>query len=216
MESDQVRKDACGKGCDVSVPINMAYNHHHDTAVTGKGAHMEEWSREEAMAKMGRHYVRLDHGARLPHPCPCAAAYLARARFAYACRAAEPLTILVSTGCIAGKAWVPVEHEPSATGAATSAMFSDGNGETPPRFPLRGSRASGRPRKQKLPPRLNISSRLPSPAGNVMGMRVAVLSGGEYRKSLHAYAPPFAQMVESPTVLSGSPMQIDTWNRAKM
>ena len=28
-------------------------------------------------------------------------------------------------------------------------------------------------------------------------------NGGEYRKSLHAYAPPFAQMVESPSEISG-------------
>ena len=41
-------------------------------------------------------------------------------------------------------------------------------------------------------------------------------NGGEYRKSFHAYAPPFAMIVESPETLSGSPMQIDTWNRDKM
>lgn len=41
-------------------------------------------------------------------------------------------------------------------------------------------------------------------------------NGGEYRKSLHVFAPPFAQMVESPTHFAGSPMQIDTWNRDKM
>jgi hypothetical protein len=27
---------------------------------------------------------------------------------------------------------------------------------------------------------------------------------------MHVYAPPFAQLVESPTTLAGSPMQIDT------
>ena len=41
-------------------------------------------------------------------------------------------------------------------------------------------------------------------------------NGGEYRKTLHIAPPGFAQLVESPTVLSGSPMQIDTWNRDKM
>ena len=41
-------------------------------------------------------------------------------------------------------------------------------------------------------------------------------NGGEYRKTFHAYAPPFAQIVESPTTLAGSPMQIDTWNRDHM
>lgn len=41
-------------------------------------------------------------------------------------------------------------------------------------------------------------------------------NGGEYRRSFHAYAPPFAQLVESPTTISGIAMQIDTWNRDKM
>jgi hypothetical protein len=41
-------------------------------------------------------------------------------------------------------------------------------------------------------------------------------NGGEYRKSFHAYAPPFAQLVESPTAVSGIAMQIDTWNRQEM
>jgi len=41
-------------------------------------------------------------------------------------------------------------------------------------------------------------------------------NGGEYRKSMHVYAPPFAQLVESPQALAGSPMQIDTWNRDMM
>ena len=30
------------------------------------------------------------------------------------------------------------------------------------------------------------------------------------RKSMHVYAPPFAQLVESPTSFAGSPMQIDS------
>ena len=41
-------------------------------------------------------------------------------------------------------------------------------------------------------------------------------NGGEYRKSMHVYSPPFAQIVQSPMALSGAPMQIDTWNRAAM
>ena len=41
-------------------------------------------------------------------------------------------------------------------------------------------------------------------------------NGGEYRKTFHAYAPPFAQLVESPATVSGTAMQIDTWNREKM
>ena len=127
MESDQVRKGAGPNGEDVPVPITMSYNHHHDTAVVGKGSHLEEVPMEQAKKQHGRDYIRLDHG----------------------------------------KAWVPVEHAPSKGGHPTSAMFSDGN-------------------------------------------------GGEYRKSMHVYAPPFAQLVESPHEFSGSPMQIDTWNRDKM
>eukprot|EP00038_Savillea_parva_P006493 m.164130 g.164130 ORF g.164130 m.164130 type:complete len:753 (-) comp12385_c0_seq1:70-2328(-) len=64
-------------------------------------------------------------------------------------------------------AWIPVEDEPTESGAPSSAMFSDGN-------------------------------------------------GGEYRKSMHVYAPPYVQLVESPVSFAGSPMQIDTWNRDKM
>ena len=41
-------------------------------------------------------------------------------------------------------------------------------------------------------------------------------NGGEYRKSFHAYAPPYAQVVESPAALAGAPMSIDTWNRDEM
>ena len=46
-EVDQVRKkgdkDVDGSILkeDVSVPINMAYNHHHDAFFTGKGSRME-------------------------------------------------------------------------------------------------------------------------------------------------------------------------------
>ena len=41
-------------------------------------------------------------------------------------------------------------------------------------------------------------------------------NGDEYRKSFHAYAPPYAQIVESPAALAGAPMSIDTWNRDAM
>ena len=33
-------------------------------------------------------------------------------------------------------------------------------------------------------------------------------NGGEYRKTFHGYAPPFAQLVESPTVINGIAMQV--------
>jgi hypothetical protein len=125
LEIDQVRKTPEG---DVPVPINVAYNHHHDTAVVGKGTRLVEVERHDPrFERAGREYIRLS----------------------------------------GMKAWVAEEHSPSARGLPTSAMFSDGN-------------------------------------------------GGEYRKSFHAYPPPYAQIVESPVQLAGAPMQIDTWNRDKM
>ena len=36
-------------------------------------------------------------------------------------------------------------------------------------------------------------------------------NGGEYRKSYHGYAPGYAQLIESPTQVQITPMQIDTW-----
>lgn len=127
LEMDQVRRTDQG---DVSVPITLAYNHHHDTAVVGANAHLEKMKRDMSdprFANAGRKYIRLDKGM----------------------------------------AWVAVEDKPTASGLPSSAMFSDGN-------------------------------------------------GGEYRKTFHALAPPYAQVVESPRSLSGSPMQIDTWNRDMM
>jgi len=41
-------------------------------------------------------------------------------------------------------------------------------------------------------------------------------NGGEYRMSYHGYAPGYAQVIESPTQMQITPMQIDTWNRDKM
>ena len=41
-------------------------------------------------------------------------------------------------------------------------------------------------------------------------------NGGEYRKTYHGYAPGYAIVVDSPTSLQVSPMQIDTWNRDEM
>ena len=42
------------------------------------------------------------------------------------------------------------------------------------------------------------------------------VSGLRTGKTFHGYAPPFAQLVESPKVVAGTAMQIDTWNREKM
>lgn len=126
VEMDQVRKTPHG---DVSVPINIAYNHHHNTMIVGQGAHLEitEASDPRVKQAVGGKFMKFSDG----------------------------------------KVWLPVEHQPSSSGMPTSAMFDDGN-------------------------------------------------GGEYRKSFHAYAPPFAQLVESPNKIAGIAMQIDTWNRDKM
>jgi hypothetical protein len=122
IEMDQVRKGAGPNGEDISVPINVAYNHHHDTAVVGKGSSLEKVDRHHPKVKQaGREYIRLD----------------------------------------GGQVWIANEHTPSTNGLPTRAMFSDGN-------------------------------------------------GGEYRKSFHAYPPPFAQLVESPVSFAGAPMQVSS------
>ena len=61
IEMDQVRRTPQG---DVSVPISMAYNHHHDTAVVGKSAALEELDMHELPRDVAgaRHYMRLDKG----------------------------------------------------------------------------------------------------------------------------------------------------------
>ena len=41
-------------------------------------------------------------------------------------------------------------------------------------------------------------------------------NGGEYRKTFHGFAPGFALVIDSPTALQVTPMQIDTWNRHAM
>mmetsp|Transcript_145113 Transcript_145113/g.404305 ORF Transcript_145113/g.404305 Transcript_145113/m.404305 type:complete len:785 (-) Transcript_145113:188-2542(-) len=41
-------------------------------------------------------------------------------------------------------------------------------------------------------------------------------NGGEVRKSFHGYAPGFVQVVDSPTHIQVTPMQIDTWHREHM
>ena len=122
VEMDQVRQTAAGE--EVSVPINVAYNHHHGVLIRGKGARMETMDAVEAEVAGLR-------GLKLSEK---------------------------------GKVWVAVEHTPSTSGAPTFAVFDDGN-------------------------------------------------GGEFRKTYHGYAFPFAQLVESPAVLAGVAMQIDTWER---
>ena len=116
-ETDAVRKTPQG---DVSVPINMAYCHHHDVYFTGKHSRME----------------------RVPY---------------------DSLDLSVP-------------------------LMARGDPH------LRDARVETSPSPNELPTSLHLAD------GN----------GGEYRKSFHALAPPFAQLVESPRLLAGSPMQIDT------
>jgi hypothetical protein len=122
-EVDQVRKTPQG---DVSVPINMAYNHHHDAFFTGKHSKMKK--------------IPYD-----PHDTTISP--MARS---------DPNFITI-----------PVETSPSPLGIPTSAHLAAGN-------------------------------------------------GGEYRKSYHGFAFPTAYVVDSPQSVHVLPMQIDTWNRAKM
>ena len=137
FEADQVRrkgdKDFDGSILkeDVSVPINVAYNHHYGATLVGKGSKMTKMTTAEAMSQ-------LEGDKRAMHPGP------------------EP-----------GFVTVPVEYTPSASGIPTSLPFGYSN-------------------------------------------------GGEFRKTYHGLAPPFAQLVESPHEIHISPMQIDTWNREKM
>jgi hypothetical protein len=132
MPQDQVRrkgdKDVDGSILqeDVSVPINVAYNHHHGSIIVGEGAELRTMSSDEAKLR-GVRGIKLS----------------------------------------SGDVMAAVEHTPSVSGAPSSALFDDGN-------------------------------------------------GGEYRKTYHGYAPPFAQLVESPSSAEGGAMQIDTWNRDKM
>lgn len=56
------------------------------------------------------------------------------------------------------------------------------------------------------------SNSTPFPSSIVLGYS----NGGEFRKTYHGLAPPFAQLIESPTHVSVVPMQIDTWNRDEM
>eukprot|EP00462_Mataza_sp_D1_P024841 CAMPEP_0175128078 /NCGR_PEP_ID=MMETSP0087-20121206/4735_1 /TAXON_ID=136419 /ORGANISM="Unknown Unknown, Strain D1" /LENGTH=719 /DNA_ID=CAMNT_0016410113 /DNA_START=120 /DNA_END=2279 /DNA_ORIENTATION=+ len=123
FEADQVRRTKEG---DVSVPINIAYNHHYGAMLLGKGSKVERVKRDRNDPTQPAH----------PGPVP-------------------------------GYVDVAVEHTPSQNGLPTSMVFGYSN-------------------------------------------------GGEFRKTYHALAPPFAQLVESPSTIHITPMQIDTWNRDAM
>ena len=125
FEADQVRKGAGPNGEDVSVPINVAYNHHFAATLLGEGSHMERVP-----------YDPKDKRTSLFTPEP-------------------------------GWDYIPVEHAPSEQGLPTSVWGGYSN-------------------------------------------------GGEFRKTYHGLAPPYAQVIESPDRFAFTPMQIDTWNRDKM
>jgi hypothetical protein len=125
FEADQVRKGAGANGEDVSVPINVAYNHHYAATLLGEGSRMER--------------VRYDPK--------------------------DPRTTLFTPE--PGWDFIPVEHTPSPNGLPTNVWAGYSN-------------------------------------------------GGEFRKTYKGLAPPYAQVLESPTSFSFQPMQIDTWNRDKM
>ena len=124
FEMDQVQKDPKG-GPDISVPINVVYNHHFESNMVGARAHFEK------VVFDGPDDPRLaELKANSPHGTPD-----------------------LSQGH-----WLPVEHD--ASGALPSKMAFGG------------------------------------------------ANGGEYRKSFHGYAPGYGQIIESPTQLQVTPMQV--------
>ena len=133
FEMDQVIKGTNGAP-DVSIPINVAYNHHFESDMVGAGAVLER--------------VRADapgappppaHGHGRPDP-----------DYAYVVRDTRS-----------------AEAKAAAGGLPAHAAFGAAN-------------------------------------------------GGEYRKSFHGYSPTTAQLIASPEGIAITPMQIDTWHRAKM
>jgi|EP01047_Picozoa_sp_COSAG01_P023257 hypothetical protein len=56
----------------------------------------------------------------------------------------------------------------------------------------------------------------PSASGQPVKVRATSSNGGEYRRSFHGFPPGYALVVDSPTHVQTTPMQIDTWNRAEM
>ena len=136
FEMDQVRRTPEG---DVSVPINVAYNHHFESTVIGGNA-------------------KFEHRTFTGPEDPRLVALLA-----------ERKVMNMAHGMPSHEeAWVVVNNEElDAPSVPSSIGLSGGN-------------------------------------------------GGEYRKSFHGYSPGFAQVIQSPTQIQITPMQIDTWNRDAM
>jgi len=71
----------------------------------------------------------------------------------------------------------------------------------------------------KLPwdqPRYIVEGPELSPRGLPTRQGIQSGNGGEYRKTYHGFAPGHAVVVDSPTSIQITPMQIDTWNRDEM
>ena len=55
-----------------------------------------------------------------------------------------------------------------------------------------------------------------SSRGHKTNVQCSSGNGGEYRKTFHGFPPGHALVIDSPTQIQISPMQIDTWNREEM
>jgi hypothetical protein len=133
FEMDQVRKTADG---DVSVPINVAYNHHFESSMVGGKARFEK------VKFSGPDDPRLRK-------------LLASREMGHGVPSLE-------------EAWLVEEPEGG------------------------------------------------DPSGLPTSVALGGANGGEYRKSFHGYAPGYAHLIQSPTSIQITPMQIDTFNRDKM
>ena len=131
FEVDQVRRlDMKDSTKDISVPINVAYNHHYAANLHGKGT-VRGWERIPA-------YNASDTSRIAHHPSP------------------KP-----------GFREVAKVLEANKEGYPSTIQFGYSN-------------------------------------------------GGEFRKTYHGLAPPYAQLIGSPQHIAMTPMQIDTWNRDEM
>ena len=65
-------------------------------------------------------------------------------------------------------------------------------------------------------PHYAVEQVAPSASGHPVKVAATSSNGGEYRKSFHGFPPGYALVVDSPTAMQVTPMQIDTWHREKM
>ncbi|CAE7469985.1 unnamed protein product [Symbiodinium pilosum] len=110
---------------------------------------------------------------------------------------------------------VAYNHHFESTMVGKRAAFENAlmQGPGDPRIPQKhghGASSAWKPGKHEWVVRERVPGELPS------SQSFGGANGGEYRKSFHGYAPSFVQVIESPTQIQITPMQIDTWNRDKM